>query len=71
MYSEPSPERRFPKVPLDRRAYAFLLDFVLIWILSSFSAGFSQAIVFFCLLVWTAGCAGGKESGAKFGQLGF
>jgi len=47
MYSEPSPERRFPKVPLDRRAYAFLLDFVVIWILSSFSAGFSQAIVFF------------------------
>jgi uncharacterized RDD family membrane protein YckC len=47
MYSDPSPEKRFPKVPLDRRAYAFLLDFVLIWILSSFSAGFLQAIIFF------------------------
>ena len=46
MYSEPSPERRFPKVPLDRRAYAFLLDFVVIWILSSFSAGFWQVIIF-------------------------
>jgi uncharacterized RDD family membrane protein YckC len=47
MYSEPSPEKRFPKVPLERRAYAFLLDFVLVWLLSSFTQGFFvQAMVF-------------------------
>ena len=46
MYSDPSPERRFPKVPLERRAYAFLLDFISIWLLSSFSEGFLQAIIF-------------------------
>ncbi len=46
MYSEPSPEKRFPKVPLERRAYAFLLDFVLIWLLSSFTDGFAQLLVF-------------------------
>ena len=71
MYSEPSPERRFPKVPLERRAYAFLFDFVLIWILSSFSAGFSQAIVFF-------GCWFGlrvvlveRNQGQSLGSLAF
>ncbi len=29
--------RRFPKVPLDRRAYAFAIDFVSVWFLSSFA----------------------------------
>jgi uncharacterized RDD family membrane protein YckC len=48
MYSEPDPSlyRRAPKVPLDRRAYAFLLDFVTVWLLSSFFQGFARAFVF-------------------------
>ncbi|MEB3310192.1 MAG: RDD family protein [Snowella sp.] len=45
-YSDSPPERRFPKVPLDRRAYAFLLDFVSVWLLSSFASGFLQIIIF-------------------------
>jgi uncharacterized RDD family membrane protein YckC len=55
MYSEELPYRRFPKVPIERRAYAFLIDFVAVWLVSSFFAGIDQAIVFivawFCLRV--------------------
>jgi uncharacterized RDD family membrane protein YckC len=29
------PYRRFPKVPIERRVYAFLIDFVLVWVISS------------------------------------
>jgi len=29
--------QKFPKIPLDRRAYAFLIDFASIWFLSSFA----------------------------------
>ncbi len=52
MYSNqlPPSERRFPKVPLERRAYAFLLDFVTVWFLSSFFQGFIKDIVF--IVVW-------------------
>lgn len=48
----PVPYRRFPKVPIERRAYAFLLDFVAIWFLSSFFRGISQGIVF--IIAWLA-----------------
>ena len=50
MYLEPSPERRYPKVPLERRAYAFLLDFITVWLISSFFIGFFQVIVF--IVTW-------------------
>ncbi|MDJ0510421.1 MAG: RDD family protein [Crocosphaera sp.] len=52
MYSNQLPPsyRRFPKVPLDRRAYAFLLDFVTVWFLSSFFQGFIKDIVF--VFIW-------------------
>ncbi|MEL4898677.1 RDD family protein [Crocosphaera sp. Alani8] len=46
----PPSYRRFPKVPLDRRAYAFLLDFVTVWFLSSFFKGLIKDLVFF--VVW-------------------
>jgi RDD family len=47
----PSP-KRFPKVPLDRRAYAFGIDFIVAWFLASFVSNslFGQFLVF--LLVW-------------------
>lgn len=46
-FDEPSPPR-FPKVPLERRAYAFLIDFVTVWLISSMAAQnwFFQALVF-------------------------
>ncbi|CAO5049455.1 RDD domain-containing protein [Microcystis aeruginosa] len=44
--------QKFPKIPLDRRAYAFLIDFASIWFLSSFanSAPVLQFLLF--LLIW-------------------
>ncbi len=51
MYSDDlSRQRRFPRVPLERRAYAYLLDFVTVWLLSSFATGWLRAVVF--LGVW-------------------
>ncbi|ACB54097.1 hypothetical protein cce_4749 [Crocosphaera subtropica ATCC 51142] len=49
MYSNqlPPTDQHFPKVPLDRRAYAFLLDFVTVWFLSSFFQGLVKDLVFF------------------------
>ena len=46
--------KRFPKVPIERRAYAFLVDFVTIWLLSSLVGGniFLQGLVF--ILLWFA-----------------
>ena len=41
---------RFPKVPPERRAYAFLIDFVTVWFVSSFAAGILQGILF--LIAW-------------------
>ncbi len=35
MSQEKLPYERIPKVPFDRRAWAFIIDFVLVWILSS------------------------------------
>ena len=35
MYIDNRDEKPLPQVPLDRRAYAFLIDFVLVWIMSS------------------------------------
>lgn len=48
MYLDEPSSRRFPKVPLDRRAYAFLIDFVSVWLISSVASGawFLQLLVF-------------------------
>ncbi len=46
----PPTDRRFPKVPIDRRAYAFLLDFVTVWFLSSFFKGLLKDLIF--LGIW-------------------
>ncbi|HBB32422.1 MAG TPA: hypothetical protein DC064_11650 [Cyanobacteria bacterium UBA9273] len=46
--------KRFPKVPIERRACAFALDFIAVWLVSSFAAGnlFLQGLVF--VLLWLA-----------------
>lgn len=50
MQPEQLPYRRFPKVPIDRRAYAFLIDFVCVWLLSSFAgANFILQFLVFAL----------------------
>ncbi|MBE9125890.1 MULTISPECIES: RDD family protein [unclassified Coleofasciculus] len=46
--------KRFPKIPIERRAYAFLIDFVAVWLTSSFAGRYPllQMVVF--LLLWLA-----------------
>lgn len=52
MYSsnESAIYRRFSKVPIDRRAYAFFLDFVTIWFVSLFFRGILQGLIF--IICW-------------------
>ena len=75
MYSDSEPEpylyRRAPKVPLDRRAYAFLLDFVTVWLTSSFFSGFAQAFVFVSVWVITRVVVVEKNKGQSLGRWSF
>lgn len=53
IYSNPPPSQgQFPRVPLERRAYAYLLDFVAVWLLSSLATGWLQDLIF--LALWWA-----------------
>lgn len=45
-----SMERRFPKVPIERRMYAFLIDFVLVWIISSIITNLFLEFFTFCFI---------------------
>ena len=49
MYGDEPGNSDFPKVPLERRAGAFLIDFVAVWLLSSFFGAF-QWLIF--LIAW-------------------
>lgn len=51
MTTQQSPELP-PQVTAEKRAGAFLLDFVVVWLLSSFFAGLGQTLVF--LFAWFA-----------------
>lgn len=44
--------RKFPRVPFERRFYAFGIDFVTAWLCSSFVRGAAQSVVF--LVLWGA-----------------
>lgn len=50
MYTENTSYRRFPKVPYDRRIYAFLIDFGLIWVISSLVTNIFVEFLAFCFL---------------------
>jgi uncharacterized RDD family membrane protein YckC len=50
MYSDRLYYRRFPKVPIERRVYAFLIDFVLVWIISSLVTNIFLEFLTFCFL---------------------
>ncbi|MEA5510825.1 RDD family protein [Crocosphaera sp. UHCC 0190] len=67
----PSTYRRFPKVPLERRAYAFLLDFVTVWFLSSFFQGFVQDLVFIALWLILRVIIVEKNKGQSLGSWAF
>ncbi|MGB7440773.1 MAG: RDD family protein [Coleofasciculaceae cyanobacterium] len=44
--------KHFPQVPLQRRAGAFLIDFVCVWLISSFLAGLGISELFVFLPLW-------------------
>ncbi len=46
--------KRFPKVPIERRAYAFLIDFIGVWLVSSLVGGNLALQVLVFLLLWLA-----------------
>ncbi|NCO76197.1 MAG: RDD family protein [Cyanobacteria bacterium] len=50
MYSEEIQYRRSPKAPFDRRGYAFLIDFVVVWIISSLVTNIILEFLIFTLL---------------------
>jgi len=50
MYSEESLIRRRPKAPVERRAYAFLMDFILVWLFSSLSTNIFIELLIFAVL---------------------
>lgn len=51
MYGDPPRSKRFPRVPPDRRIYAFVIDFAIAWLLGSLAANwFAQGFIFF--VVW-------------------
>jgi len=53
MSSEPENRRRFPAVPIDRRTFALLIDFVAVWLVSSFiTVAVVRWLVF--LITWLA-----------------
>ncbi|NEO87747.1 MAG: RDD family protein [Spirulina sp. SIO3F2] len=47
--SRPVPQK-FPRVPFERRFYAFGIDFLSAWLLSSFVTGIAQNLIF--LVIW-------------------
>lgn len=51
MRSDQRPPRRYPKAPIERRIYAFLLDFITVWLVSSLAGIFFFQLVFF-LVAW-------------------
>ena len=67
----PPSYRRFPKVPIDRRAYAFLLDFVTVWFLSSFFKGLVKDLVFFVIWLILRVIIVEKNKGQSLGSWSF
>lgn len=51
MYTDRLPDRRLPRVPIERRVYAFLIDFVSVWLLSSLTSNYFLEFLIF-LVTW-------------------
>lgn len=73
MYSdnESAIYRKFPKVPFDRRAYAFILDFVTIWLISSFFREILQGLIFIIFWLTSRVVLVEKNQGQSLGNWAF
>jgi uncharacterized RDD family membrane protein YckC len=64
-----TPIRYYPKVSIERRIYAFLIDFVVVWLLSSFIGDWLIRTIIFLLLWWVARViAAQKNHGQSLGH---
>ncbi|MBE9222182.1 RDD family protein [Cyanobacterium stanieri LEGE 03274] len=72
MYQEESLIRRKPKAPPERRAYAFLVDFVLVWLISSLVTNvFAEFLVFVLLWLVLRVIVVDKNQGQSLGKWAF
>ncbi|MGK7924215.1 MAG: RDD family protein [Spirulina sp.] len=63
------PPKNFPRVPFERRFYAFAIDLTLTWLLSSFAGkGTVQAVVFFLLWILLRVVVVDKNQGQSLGS---
>lgn len=70
MYELEPLHKRFPQVPIERRAYAFVIDFVTVWLLSSMASGnaFLQDFVFIALWLGLRVLLVSKNQGQSLGR---
>ncbi|WP_069791954.1 RDD family protein [Cyanobacterium sp. IPPAS B-1200] len=72
MYQEESLIERKPKAPPERRAYAFLVDFILVWLISSLVTDvFAKFLVFILLWLVLRVIVVDKNQGQSLGKWAF
>ncbi|MGL5871288.1 MAG: RDD family protein [Xenococcaceae cyanobacterium] len=70
MYSDKPVYRRFPKVPIERRAGAFLIDFVAVWLLSAMAGNniLLQGLIFIISWLVSRVVISDKNQGQSLGR---
>lgn len=63
--------RPFPKVPLERRAWAFVIDFLTVWLLSAIALGVLQWLVFLGLWMLLRVIVVERNKGQSLGRWAF
>ncbi len=72
MYQEEYPIRRTPKAPPERRAYAFLVDFIVVWLISSLVTNvFAELLIFILLWLVLRVVVVDKNQGQSLGRWAF
>ncbi|AUC60041.1 hypothetical protein AA637_02225 [Cyanobacterium sp. HL-69] len=72
MYQEESLIKRKPKAPPERRTYAFLVDFILVWLISSLVTNvFAEFLVFVLLWLVLRVIVVDKNQGQSLGRWAF
>ncbi|MEC4805563.1 MAG: RDD family protein [Jaaginema sp. PMC 1079.18] len=63
-----TPPKRIPKIPFDRRMYAFAIDFAIAWLLGSLPANwFAQGLIFFIVWIVSRVVAVSQNQGQSLG----
>lgn len=71
MYDKPT-TRRLPRVPIERRAWAFLVDYTTVWVISSLVGNsFLQLPVFICVWLGLRVLVTDRNQGQTLGRWAF